>query len=86
MGGGGFKEGLGGGGVLREDRLGGGGSRCGDLGCWGGEGGHRLPLPSLALPLTIPERSRNPAVMHMTPELEVLGSIPGGGGTQCPRR
>ena len=44
----------------------GGGSRWGDLGCWGGrvqvgrfgvlggEGGHRLPLPPLALPLTIP--------------------------------
>ena len=28
------------------------------LGCWGGggEGGHRLPLPPLALPLTIPSR------------------------------
>ena len=33
----------------------GGGSRLGDLGCWGGgDGGHRLPLPPLALPLTIP--------------------------------
>ena len=40
------------GGGLREDRLGGGG-RGGAI--WGvGGGGHRLPLLSLALPLTIP--------------------------------
>ena len=31
-------------------------------------------------------RSRSSAVMHVTPELEVLGSNPGGVGTQCPRR
>ena len=32
----------------------GGGSRWGDLRCGvGGGGGHRLPLPPLALPLTI---------------------------------
>ena len=58
------------GGALREGRFGGGGvpgggSRWGDLGWEGGpggaiwgvggqEGGHRLPLPPLALPLTIP--------------------------------
>ena len=64
-GGGGSRRGLGGG-ALREGRLGGGpgaaiwgvggggGSRWSDLGCWRGEGGHRLPLPPLALPLTIP--------------------------------
>ena len=31
-------------------------------------------------------RSRSSAVMHVTPELEVLSSNPGGVGTQCPRR
>ena len=31
-------------------------------------------------------RSRSSVVMHVTPELEVLGSNPGGVGTQCPRR
>ena len=31
-------------------------------------------------------RSRSSAVMHVTPELKVLGSNPGGGRTQCPRR
>ena len=64
MGGGGLGGANGGG--LREGRLGGGvqvgqfgvgwgggGSNWGDLGCWGG-GGHRLPLPPLALPLTMP--------------------------------
>ena len=30
-------------------------------------------------------RSRNSVVMPVTPELEVLGSNPGGFGTQCPR-
>ena len=30
-------------------------------------------------------RSRSSAVMHVRPELEVLGSNPGGVGTQCPR-
>ena len=44
-----WKRGDGGGG-LREGRLG-GGSRGGDLGVLGG--GQRLPLPPLALPLTI---------------------------------
>ena len=31
-------------------------------------------------------RSRSSAVMHVTPELEVLGSNPSGVGTSCPRR
>ena len=31
-------------------------------------------------------RSRSSAVMHVTPELEVLGSNPGGVGPQCLRR
>ena len=51
-GGGGFKEGRGGGAV---GRVGWGGGPGGEI--WGGEGGaggHRLPLPPLALPLTIP--------------------------------
>ena len=40
-----------GGGGLREGRLGGGGP---GWAIWGvGGGGHRLPLPPLALPLTI---------------------------------
>ena len=44
---------MGGGGGGGSGRVGwGGGFRWGDLGCWGG-GGHRLPLPPLALPLTI---------------------------------
>ena len=37
-------------------------------------------------PPTHTRRSRSSAVMHVTPELEVLGSNPGGVGTQCPRR
>ena len=41
-------EGLGGGGSGRV-----GGGVQGDLRWWGG-GGHKLPLPPLALPLTIP--------------------------------
>ena len=49
--GGGYRRGWGGG--LREGRLG-GGSKWGNLGCCGGGGGgHRLPLPPLALHLTI---------------------------------
>ena len=44
--------------VLAGGPLGGGhwrgGSGWGDLGCWGAGGGHTLPLPPLALPLTIP--------------------------------
>ena len=46
------------------------------------------PTPlSCAVSLAIlVRRSRSSAVMHMTPELKVLGSNPGGGGTQCPRR
>ena len=31
------------------------------------------------------QRSRSSGVMHVTPELEVLGSNPGGIGKQCPR-
>ena len=50
-GGGSGRVGLGGGGPGGA-HWGGGGSRWGDLGCWGGGGGgHRLPLPPLALPL-----------------------------------
>ena len=30
-------------------------------------------------------RSRSSGVMHVTPELEVLGSNPGAVGTHCPR-
>ena len=62
--GGGYRRGWGGGapggsvggGVqVGQFGVGGGrGSRWGDLGCLGGGGGHRLPLPTLALPLTIP--------------------------------
>ena len=44
---------LGGGGGFREGRLGGGGSG-GAIWGVGGRGGHRLPLPPLAPPLTIP--------------------------------
>ena len=60
--GGGSRRGLGGGGsggsvgggVSRWGKLGwGGGIQVGQFGVWGG-GGHRLPLPPLALPLTIP--------------------------------
>ena len=50
--GGGSTRALGGGAL--GGSVGGGGGECGDLGCWGGGGGHRLPLPPLALPLTIP--------------------------------
>ena len=49
--GGGLGGALGGGG-LREGRL--GGVQVGRFGVWGGGGGHRLPLPPLALLLTIP--------------------------------
>ena len=52
MGGGGSRRGLGAG-ALREGRLGGGGVQVGQFGVVGG-GGHRHPLPPLALPLTIP--------------------------------
>ena len=38
------------------------------------------PIPSCH------RRSRSSAVMHVTPELKVLGSNPGGGQTHCPRR
>ena len=48
-GGGGSRRGLGGGG---SGRVGGGGVQVGRLGVVGGGGGHRLPLPPLALPLT----------------------------------
>ena len=57
--GGGIGGGLGGamgwgGGGLREGRLG-EGVQVGRFGVlWGGGGGHRLRLPPLALPLTIP--------------------------------
>ena len=37
-------------------------------------------------PSSYRRRSHSSAVMHMTPELEVLGSIPRGGRTQCPKR
>ena len=61
--GGGSQRGFGGGGP--GGLVGGGGSKWGDLGWleWGGGGlhapkkalvNHRLPLPALALPLTIP--------------------------------
>ena len=64
--GGGSRRGLGGGAALREGQLGGGsgaaiwggggGVQVGRFGVLGGRGGggHRLPLPPLALPLTIP--------------------------------
>eukprot|EP00670_Eutreptiella_braarudii_P019831 CAMPEP_0174350762 /NCGR_PEP_ID=MMETSP0811_2-20130205/7912_1 /TAXON_ID=73025 ORGANISM="Eutreptiella gymnastica-like, Strain CCMP1594" /NCGR_SAMPLE_ID=MMETSP0811_2 /ASSEMBLY_ACC=CAM_ASM_000667 /LENGTH=162 /DNA_ID=CAMNT_0015479361 /DNA_START=273 /DNA_END=761 /DNA_ORIENTATION=+ len=42
-------------------------------------------LPPVSLS-SVQRRSRSSAVMHVTPELEVLGSNPGGVGTQCPRR
>ena len=43
--------------------------------------------PSATRPHSVLQRrSRSSAVMHVTPELEVLGSNPGGVGTQCPRR
>ena len=41
---------------------------------------------ALATPPPDRRRSRSSAVMHVTPELEVLGSNAGGVGTQCPRR
>ena len=61
--GGGGQGGAWGGGAPGGSVRGGGGYRCGNLGWWvqvgrfgvlGGEGGHRLPLPPLALPLTVP--------------------------------
>ena len=45
-----------------------------------GAGTGAVAVPAHAL------SSRSSAVMHVTPELEVLGSNPGGVGTQCPRR
>ena len=56
-----------GGGGLREGRLGGGGgSRRGDLGCWGGgKGGHRLPLPPLALPTMLIGLNKIPRISFM---------------------
>ena len=59
-GGGGLEGGVQGGAMGRGGAAGsvgwggGGGSRWGNLGWWGGGGGHRLRLPPLALPLTIP--------------------------------
>ena len=44
------------------------------------------PCCPAQLTLSLQRRSRSSAVMHVTPELKVLGSHPGGGRTQCPRR
>ena len=44
-------------------------------------------LPPSPSPSPSPSRrSRSSAVMHVTPELKVLDSNPGGGQTHCPRR
>ena len=42
-----------GGGGTPGGSVGGGGVQVGRFGVWRGGGGHRLPLPPLALPLTI---------------------------------
>ena len=44
------------------------------------------PLPLISTPVPHERRSCSSAVMHVTPELEVLSSTPCGVGTQYPRR
>ena len=44
------------------------------------------PSYEASCPRSYIRRSRSSAVMHVTPELKVLGSNPGGGQTQYPRR
>ena len=53
--------------------------------CAGGPHGIGYPVGPWC-PWLMERRSRCSAVMHMTPELEVLGWNPGGVGTPCPTR